>query len=230
MNPTVNADPAELAKFSELAHRWWDTESEFRPLHQINPLRLGWIQQLCPLAGRRVLKTDLWDEARNTRILQWMEQRGAAVAGIDISGPVIQLARREFGDARLMAAGADVQAVLWATGHRLDPSGGAVRGLSSASAPIGVALGLAVYLVNRSALDEFARAVDAVSGQADLHPVELELRTALAEKMIVDFDYLPLPDLLDRDPAGGKATKKDKEERAPHGIALSSFYHRNYFH
>ena len=52
---TVNADPAELAKFSDLAHRWWDPESEFRPLHQINPLRLGWIESLAPLDGRRVL-------------------------------------------------------------------------------------------------------------------------------------------------------------------------------
>jgi len=49
-----------------------------------------------------------------------------------------------------------------------------------------------------------------LSGQAALQPVELELRTALAEKMIVDFDYLPLPDLLDRDPTGGKATKKKR--------------------
>ena len=49
-----------------------------------------------------------------------------------------------------------------------------------------------------------------LSGQAALHPVELELRTALAEKMIVDFDYLPLPDLLDRDPTGGKGTKKKR--------------------
>ena len=40
---TVNADPQELAKFSELAHRWWDPNSEFKPLHQINPLRLDWI-------------------------------------------------------------------------------------------------------------------------------------------------------------------------------------------
>ena len=48
---TINADPQELAKFGELAHRWWDTESDFKPLHQINPLRLGWIQQICPLAG-----------------------------------------------------------------------------------------------------------------------------------------------------------------------------------
>ena len=41
--PPGNADPAELAKFSALAHRWWDPQSEFKPLHDINPLRLGWI-------------------------------------------------------------------------------------------------------------------------------------------------------------------------------------------
>ena len=51
----INADPQELAKFSELAHRWWDPQSEFRPLHQINPLRLGWIDELCPLKGLAVL-------------------------------------------------------------------------------------------------------------------------------------------------------------------------------
>src|ERR1700710_2833800 len=48
MTDTVNADPAELAKFSELAHRWWDQESEFRPLHEINPLRLEWIDGIAP--------------------------------------------------------------------------------------------------------------------------------------------------------------------------------------
>ena len=51
MIETVNADPAELAKFSELAHRWWDMDSEFRPLHMINPLRLDWIHSICPLTG-----------------------------------------------------------------------------------------------------------------------------------------------------------------------------------
>ncbi len=55
MTQTLNVDPAELAKFSDLAHRWWDPESEFRPLHQINPLRLEWINGLAPLAGQRVL-------------------------------------------------------------------------------------------------------------------------------------------------------------------------------
>ena len=51
----TNVDPAELAKFSELAHRWWDTNSEFRPLHQINPLRLDWIQGFVPLKDKHVL-------------------------------------------------------------------------------------------------------------------------------------------------------------------------------
>ena len=55
MTTTLNVDPAELAKFSDLAHRWWDKESEFRPLHQINPLRLDWLNGLCPVQGKRVL-------------------------------------------------------------------------------------------------------------------------------------------------------------------------------
>ncbi|HVR50366.1 MAG TPA: bifunctional 3-demethylubiquinol 3-O-methyltransferase/2-polyprenyl-6-hydroxyphenol methylase, partial [Pseudorhodoferax sp.] len=55
MNAALNADPAELAKFSELAHRWWDPESEFRPLHQINPLRLNWILESTALQGQEVV-------------------------------------------------------------------------------------------------------------------------------------------------------------------------------
>ncbi|HEY5643757.1 MAG TPA: bifunctional 2-polyprenyl-6-hydroxyphenol methylase/3-demethylubiquinol 3-O-methyltransferase UbiG [Woeseiaceae bacterium] len=55
MNETTNFDPAELAKFDALAARWWDTEGEFRPLHQINPLRLDWIRQHVRLDGQRVL-------------------------------------------------------------------------------------------------------------------------------------------------------------------------------
>ena len=55
MNAPLNVDAAEVAKFSELAHRWWDLESEFKPLHQINPLRLAWIQESVPLKGKRVV-------------------------------------------------------------------------------------------------------------------------------------------------------------------------------
>ena len=54
MSNTINADPAELEKFSSLAHRWWDPESEFKPLHQINPLRLDWINAQAPLVNQRV--------------------------------------------------------------------------------------------------------------------------------------------------------------------------------
>ncbi|KQW43518.1 MULTISPECIES: bifunctional 2-polyprenyl-6-hydroxyphenol methylase/3-demethylubiquinol 3-O-methyltransferase UbiG [unclassified Roseateles] len=77
----INADPQELAKFGELAHRWWDPESDFKPLHQINPLRLGWIQQLCPLSGKRVL-----DVGCGGGILSdSMARAGAQVLGIDLS-------------------------------------------------------------------------------------------------------------------------------------------------
>ena len=50
-----NADPQELEKFSQLAHRWWDPASEFRPLHEINPLRLEWIDAIASLSGKVVL-------------------------------------------------------------------------------------------------------------------------------------------------------------------------------
>lgn len=89
MNETVNADPAELAKFSELAHRWWDPESEFRPLHQINPLRLAWIHQIAPLDGRKVL-----DVGCGGGILaDSMARKGAEVTGIDLASKALRVAR-----------------------------------------------------------------------------------------------------------------------------------------
>ncbi|MEO7547739.1 MAG: bifunctional 2-polyprenyl-6-hydroxyphenol methylase/3-demethylubiquinol 3-O-methyltransferase UbiG [Ramlibacter sp.] len=85
----VNADPAELAKFSELAHRWWDPESEFRPLHQINPLRLEWIQSQMPLSGARVL-----DVGCGGGILSdSMARKGAQVLGIDLSAKALKVAQ-----------------------------------------------------------------------------------------------------------------------------------------
>ena len=88
MNP-VNADPAELAKFSDLAHRWWDPESEFRPLHQINPLRLGWIDGLAALAGKCVL-----DVGCGGGILSdSMARKGADVTGIDLSTKALKVAQ-----------------------------------------------------------------------------------------------------------------------------------------
>ena len=86
---TLNADPAELAKFSDLAHRWWDPESEFRPLHQINPLRLEWIQSQFPLAGKRLL-----DVGCGGGILaDSMARKGAEVLGIDLSGKALRVAQ-----------------------------------------------------------------------------------------------------------------------------------------
>ena len=85
----MNADPQELAKFSELAHRWWDPDSEFRPLHQINPLRLEWIDRLSPLKGRRAL-----DVGCGGGILaDAMARRGAAVLGIDLAGKALKVAQ-----------------------------------------------------------------------------------------------------------------------------------------
>ncbi len=89
MHTTENADPAELAKFSELAHRWWDTESEFRPLHQINPLRLAWIDDIVPLTGKRVL-----DIGCGGGILtDAMARKGAEVLGIDLAGKALKVAQ-----------------------------------------------------------------------------------------------------------------------------------------
>lgn len=89
MTTTVNADPAELAKFSELAHRWWDPESEFRPLHEINPLRLDWINGQAPLAGKQVL-----DVGCGGGILsEAMARSGAEVTGIDLADNSLKIAR-----------------------------------------------------------------------------------------------------------------------------------------
>ncbi len=85
----MNADPIEVQKFSDLAHRWWDPESEFRPLHEINPLRLEWIDGLAPLSGKRVL-----DVGCGGGILaESMAAKGAEVTGIDLSEKALSVAR-----------------------------------------------------------------------------------------------------------------------------------------
>lgn len=84
----MNADPLELQKFSELAHRWWDPTSEFRPLHEINPLRLAWINARAPLAGKNVI-----DIGCGGGILaESMAKRGATVTGIDLSEKALKVA------------------------------------------------------------------------------------------------------------------------------------------
>ena len=89
MDTTMNADPQELAKFSELAHRWWDPESEFRPLHQINPLRLDWIAGLAPLSAKRVV-----DVGCGGGILSdAMARRGADGLGLDLASKPLKVAQ-----------------------------------------------------------------------------------------------------------------------------------------
>lgn len=84
----MNADPLELQKFSELAHRWWDPTSEFRPLHEINPLRLEWINARVPLAGKRVV-----DIGCGGGILaESIARKGANVTGIDLSEKALKVA------------------------------------------------------------------------------------------------------------------------------------------
>lgn len=96
MPTTENFDPAELAKFSDLAHRWWDKESEFRPLHEINPLRLDWIDGLASLKGLRVL-----DVGCGGGILaDSMARKGAAVFGIDLASKALKVAQLHALEAR----------------------------------------------------------------------------------------------------------------------------------
>jgi 2-polyprenyl-6-hydroxyphenyl methylase / 3-demethylubiquinone-9 3-methyltransferase len=89
MTSKLNADPAELAKFSDLAHRWWDKDGEFKPLHQINPLRLDWIRQTTQLNGKVVL-----DVGCGGGILaDSMAHAGANVTGIDLAAKALRVAQ-----------------------------------------------------------------------------------------------------------------------------------------
>lgn len=93
----VNADPAELDKFSKLAHRWWDPQGEFRPLHDINPLRLDWIAQHAPLEVSQVL-----DVGCGGGILaEAMARRGARVTGIDLSEKALRVAQLHLLESQL---------------------------------------------------------------------------------------------------------------------------------
>lgn len=84
----LNVDTAEIQKFSDLAHRWWDPTSEFRPLHEINPLRLEWINQCAPLAGKKVI-----DVGCGGGILaESIAKKGASVTGIDLSEKALKVA------------------------------------------------------------------------------------------------------------------------------------------
>src|SRR6266851_8242793 len=85
---TRNADPAELSKFAALAQSWWDPKGPFKPLHDLNPLRLGYLQRICPLEHKRVL-----DVGCGGGILsESMARAGAHVLGIDLAQAVLDVA------------------------------------------------------------------------------------------------------------------------------------------
>ena len=88
-NFMINADPQELAKFGDLAHRWWDASSEFRPLHEINPLRLAWVAQHRPLADQRVVDVGCGGGIFSDS----MARSGAEVLGIDLSERALKVAQ-----------------------------------------------------------------------------------------------------------------------------------------
>lgn len=93
----TNVDPAELEKFSELAHRWWDPESEFRPLHEINPLRLDYIDGIAALRDKNVL-----DVGCGGGILaEAMAARGARVTGIDLADKPLKVAQLHLLESKL---------------------------------------------------------------------------------------------------------------------------------
>jgi len=109
----VNADPAELDKFSKLAHRWWDPAGEFRPLHEINPLRLDWIAQHASLEGAAVL-----DVGCGGGILaEAMARRGAKVTGIDLSEKALKVAQLHLLESRLAVHYENVSVEDYAAAH-----------------------------------------------------------------------------------------------------------------
>ena len=85
----ANVDQAEIGKFDDLAHRWWDPEGEFKPLHDINPLRLEWIDRHAQLAGKEVLDVGCGGGV----LAEAMARRGARVTGIDLSEKALRVAQ-----------------------------------------------------------------------------------------------------------------------------------------
>ena len=110
---STNNDPSELDKFSDLAHRWWDPASEFKPLHEINPLRLGWINKLAGLSGKKAL-----DVGCGGGILaESMAAHGAEVTGIDLSEKALGVARLHLFESELKIDYQHISAEAFAETH-----------------------------------------------------------------------------------------------------------------
>ena len=86
---TINVDPEEIAKFEALASRWWDANSEFKPLHEINPLRAGWIDEHSPVRGKTLIDVG----CGGGLLSEAMASRGAKVTGIDMGEAPLTVAK-----------------------------------------------------------------------------------------------------------------------------------------
>lgn len=95
--PNGNADPAELAKFAELAHRWWDPDGESRPLHDLNPVRLAYVRERAPLSGARALDVG----CGGGLLAEALAREGAVVTGIDLGTEVLEVARMHLHESGL---------------------------------------------------------------------------------------------------------------------------------
>lgn len=93
----INVDPLELEKFSQLAHRWWDPNSEFKPLHDINPLRLDYIDHIAELRGKKVLDVG----CGGGLLSEAMASRGAKVTGIDMGDKPLKVAQLHLLESKL---------------------------------------------------------------------------------------------------------------------------------
>ena len=93
----INVDPLELEKFSQLAHRWWDPNSEFKPLHDINPLRLDYIDSIANLRGKKVLDVG----CGGGLLSEAMAVRGAKVTGIDLGDKPLKVAQLHLLESKL---------------------------------------------------------------------------------------------------------------------------------
>ena len=95
MTETVNADPAELARFAAIASRWWDPDGEMRPLHDLNPIRLRYVERAGALAGRAVVDVG----CGGGLLAEAMARQGARVVGLDLAAELVEVARLHALDA-----------------------------------------------------------------------------------------------------------------------------------
>ncbi len=112
-SPAVNADPAELKRFADVASRWWDPNGAMAPLHKINPLRLDWIDHEAKLAGKTVLDVGCGGGV----LAEAMATRGATVTGIDLTVKLLKVAELHSLESGVEVTYRESTAEAWATEH-----------------------------------------------------------------------------------------------------------------